>query len=140
MKFSRLTYIAFFTAVILRLIVLFSSRPYVYGGDSYSYIALSAEISANHYLIPFTNLIHYPGSDYIFPPVIPYFLSLFTPVMNTFGLLEFLPPSFPATDVTINTGKLPRKISMEVRKASSPKVFMTGVKSERKYGITGGKI
>ena len=124
MKFSRLTYIAFFTAVILRLIVLFSSMPYVYGGDSYSYIALSAEISENHYLIPFTNLIHYPGSDYIFPLTIP----------------EFLPPSFPATDVTINTGKLPRKISIEVRKASSPKVFMTGVKSERKYGITGGKI
>lgn len=101
MKFSRLTYIAFFTAVILRLIVLFSSRPYVYGGDSYSYIALSAEISANHYLIPFTNLIHYPGSDYIFPPVIPYFLSLFTPVMNTFGLLAFL------TSIDIFLGSLP---------------------------------
>ena len=101
MKFSRLTYIAFFTAVILRLIVLFLSRPYVYGGDSYSYIALSAEISANHYLIPFTNLIHYPGSDYIFPPVIPYFLSLFTPFMSTFGLLAFL------TSIDIFLGSIP---------------------------------
>ncbi|MGC8515158.1 MAG: hypothetical protein ACP5OC_03370 [Thermoplasmata archaeon] len=112
MKFSRLTYIAFFAAVILRLIVLFSSRPYVYGGDSYSYIALSTEISTNHYLIPFTNMIHYPGSEYIFPPVIPYFLSFFNPVMSIFGLLvlltfiDILLGSIPVFLVTSVAGKL----------------------------------
>ncbi len=112
MKFSRLTYIAFFAAVILRLIVLFSSRPYVYGGDSYSYIALSTEISTNHYLIPFTNLIHYPSSEYIFPPVIPYFLSFFAPFMSIFGLLvlltsmDILLGSIPVFLVTSVAGKL----------------------------------
>jgi|GEM_PF-6604587 hypothetical protein len=101
MKFSRLTYIAFFVAVILRLIVLFSSRPYIYGGDSYSYIALSSEISTNHYLIPFTNLIHYPGSEYIFPPVVPYFLSLFTSFLSTFNMLVLL------TSIDILLGSIP---------------------------------
>ncbi|MCL4451129.1 MAG: hypothetical protein M1327_00690 [Candidatus Thermoplasmatota archaeon] len=90
MKFSRLTYIAFFVAIILRLVVLFSSRPFVFGGDSYSYIALSREISGNLYLIPYSNQIHYPGSEFIFPPAVPYFLSIFVPVMSTFDLLAIL--------------------------------------------------
>lgn len=90
MKFFRLTYFAFFLAITLRLVVLLTSRPYVFGGDSYSYIALSREISGNTYLIPYSNQIHFPGSEFIFPPAIPYFLSLFVPVMSTFDLLAIL--------------------------------------------------
>jgi hypothetical protein len=101
MKFSRLTYIAFFAAIILRLVVLFSSRPYIFGGDSYSYIALSTEISTNHYLIPFSNMFHYPGSEYIFPPVIPYFLSLFNSFLSTFDMLVLL------TSLDILLGSIP---------------------------------
>ncbi len=101
MKNSRLTYLAFFIAIGLRLIVLFSSRPFILGGDSFSYVALSAEISRNSYLVPFTNTIHYPGSEFIFPPIVPYVLSPFVAVFGTFDTVALL------TAVDIFLGSLP---------------------------------
>lgn len=101
MKISRLTYLAFVLAVSLRLVILLSSRPFIFGGDSYSYVALSLEINRNSYLIPFRNSIHYPGTEFIFPPLIPYIFSPILPMIGTFDTIATL------TAVDIFLGSIP---------------------------------
>ena len=55
-------------------------------GDLLGYIALGKEISANSMLIPSVNTIHYPGSAWVYPPVIPYLAAIFVMVSNGYSL------------------------------------------------------
>lgn len=78
-----------FTAAILIRILVMSSQPaYAGTADAGTWAALAREIRDNGFIIPATNAIHYPGSRWVYPPVIPYLLalvSLFTGV-NGMGL------------------------------------------------------
>ena len=97
--------ISFFTAITLRLIILFSRSPYFFGGDLYSYVTFSEEIRLNGMLIPFNNALHFPGTGFVFPPLIPLVLSPFVIYFNTqraleiFTLLEILTGSISTIPV-----------------------------------------
>jgi hypothetical protein len=80
--------ISFFTAITVRLIILFSGTPYFFGGDLYSYVTFSEEIRLNGMLIPFYNVLHFPGTGFVFPPLIPFVLSPFVIYFNTQRVLE----------------------------------------------------
>lgn len=63
---------SFLLSNVTSLLVL-SSYPFLQGnGDTSTYIILSREILNNGMLLPATNAIHYPGSVWVYPPVIPY--------------------------------------------------------------------
>ncbi len=63
-------------AVCIRVFILYAAHPYFFGGDLYTYIVFSHEIAANAYALPHTNTIHFPGSAWVFPPLIPYIVAL----------------------------------------------------------------
>ncbi len=96
---------SFLTALTIRLIILFSSAPYFFGGDLYSYFTFSEEIRLNGMLIPYYNTLHFPGTGFVFPPLIPFLLSPLVIYFNTqkaleiFTLLEILTGSISTIPV-----------------------------------------
>ena len=73
-------------SLFARLLILFLRQPYFFGGDLYTYAVFAHEIRDNSFLIPMTNSLHYPGSGWIFPPLVPYIAAL----MDTGGTQTFL--------------------------------------------------
>lgn len=76
-------------AIAVRLIVAASSPSFVATGDSGSWVALAREIYGNSFLIPGTNSIHYPGSLWVYPPVVPYLIAVLSTVTGSEGLTLF---------------------------------------------------
>lgn len=75
-------------ALLIRLFLLFSKPPYFFGGDLYSYVTFSEEIRRNGMLIPFYNTLHFPGTGFVFPPLIPLILSPIGIYFSTTRTLE----------------------------------------------------
>lgn len=75
----------FFLSLLLRFIVLASFPSFMPTSDSGQWIALAREIRQSSFLIPTTNSIHYPGSAWIYPPVIPYLLALISLAVGNSG-------------------------------------------------------
>lgn len=79
----------FLLSLLLRFIVLSSFPSFIPTSDSGQWIALSREIRQSSLLIPATNSIHYPGSLWIYPPVVPYLLALISFTAGNSGLGMF---------------------------------------------------
>lgn len=76
---------SFLLCNITSLLVL-SSYPFLQGnGDTSTYIILSREILNNGMLLPATNAIHYPGSVWVYPPVVPYIGAFLLYITGTNG-------------------------------------------------------
>lgn len=71
---------------LVRLYILSSSPSFSGTADAGSWAALAREIRGNSFLIPSINTIHYPGSSWIYPPVIPYLLALISLITGENGL------------------------------------------------------
>ncbi len=71
--FLILSFILSFTTSIS---VMASSPFLLASGDVSTYASLGREIVANGFLIPATNAIHYPGSAWVYPPVVPYIFAV----------------------------------------------------------------
>lgn len=92
----------FLLSLLLRFVVLSSFPSLIPTSDSGQWIALASEIRHSSFLIPATNSIHYPGSAWIYPPVIPYILALISLVVGNSG-----PGMFYVTGVlTVTFGSL----------------------------------
>lgn len=76
-------------AVIIRIVVISSSPSFIVGSDTPSYVAFARELINNHFLIPQTNAIHYPGSVWVYPPVLPEILALFMYAFKLSGFSSF---------------------------------------------------
>ncbi len=57
------------------LAVMASAPSFIATGDASGYAVLGREIIDNGYMIPSTNTLHYPGSQWIYPPVVPYMIA-----------------------------------------------------------------
>lgn len=85
--------ISFSISVVVGLLVISSSPAFIGGGDTSSYIAFAREIINNGFKIPATNSIHFPGSEWVYPPVVPY---LFAVLSRFFGISGWQAFVFPA--------------------------------------------
>jgi len=76
---------------MLTSLFVISSRPFFQGtGDTSTYVSLSREIIENGLMIPQTNAIHYPGSAWVYPPVIPYVGALLMSISGSVGWTPYL--------------------------------------------------
>ncbi len=67
-----------FALSVFTSIVVISSSPFGYfSGDLQTYLSLGREIAANGMLVPSANSIHYPGSAWVYPPVVPEITAIF---------------------------------------------------------------
>lgn len=77
-KYIWLVYaIPFLAAAALRIVVLFMRSPNFFGGDLYTYAVFAHEVRINSFQLPQTNTLHFPGSPWIFPPLVPFLAALF---------------------------------------------------------------
>lgn len=80
-------------AIVVRMIVVSSSPTFLLGGDTPGYVAYVREIIANGLQVPSVNSLHFPGSYWVYPPILPYFWSMLTLLlgntqMTTFYVIE----------------------------------------------------
>jgi asparagine N-glycosylation enzyme membrane subunit Stt3 len=76
---------------VLTSLFVISSRPFFQGtGDTSTYVSLSREIIENGLMIPQTNAIHYPGSVWVYPPVVPYIGALLMSITGSGGWTPYL--------------------------------------------------
>lgn len=80
---------AIVVAIAIRTIVISSSPTFLLGGDTPGYVAYTKEIIQNGFLIPGLNTIHFPGSFWVYPPVLPYFWSLLTVLFGNHPFTAF---------------------------------------------------
>lgn len=64
-------------AAMLRIVILFLRAPNFFGGDLYTYAVFAHEVRINSFQLPQANTLHFPGSPWIFPPLIPFLAALF---------------------------------------------------------------
>lgn len=76
-------------AILVRLIVVSSSPTFLLGGDTPGYVAYVREIISNGFGVPAVNSIHFPGSYWVYPPVLPYLWSLMTILFGNTQLTTF---------------------------------------------------
>ena len=81
--------ISLLLSLSLSIFVLSSSPRFIAGGDTASYVAFAKEIIANGFFIPAHNALHFPGSQWIYPPVVPYILALIFRIFGDSGWLPF---------------------------------------------------
>ncbi|MCL5786332.1 MAG: hypothetical protein M1151_06675 [Candidatus Thermoplasmatota archaeon] len=85
---------SFLISLCTSLFVLSSVPAFQAYGDVSIYSSLGREIAMNGFLIPQTNTLHYPGSVWIYPPVIPYMfaaiVSLTGPGTTEYFVFAFL--------------------------------------------------
>lgn len=79
-------FLMFIAAVLIRLLAVSSQPSFAGTGDSGSWIALAREIRTNNFIIPAANSIHYPGSDWVYPPVVPYLLAVVSLAVGQNGM------------------------------------------------------
>ena len=68
--------LSLFLSMAVSAFVLSSNPSFLASGDVSAYSSLGKEIVRNGFLIPSTNTIHYPGSVWVYPPVVPYIFSI----------------------------------------------------------------
>ena len=73
---SRFLILSFFLSMAVSAFVLSSNPSFLASGDVSAYSSLGKEIVRNGFLIPSINTIHYPGSIWVYPPVVPYIFSI----------------------------------------------------------------
>ena len=87
----------------MSIIILLSVPSGYFSGDVMTYVTLGKEVVGNGLAIPATNTIHYPGSIWVYPPVIPEisaFLILLSPsgaiyMITAFSILVVALASIP---------------------------------------------
>lgn len=94
--------ILLFVAVLARVIIFLGSPLFVSTSDSGSWISFALEIDKNHLLIPANNVINYPGSTYVYAPVVPYLLSFIMKITGIHGIAPF----YAITVLEITIGSL----------------------------------
>ena len=90
-------------SALMSIIILLSFPSGYFSGDVMTYLALGKEVVGNGLVIPATNTIHYPGSIWVYPPVIPEisaFLILLSPsgaiyMITAFSILVVALTSIP---------------------------------------------
>ena len=81
--------ISLIIALLSRTIIFLSSPFMVSTSDSGSWISFAIEIHQAGMIAPHLNTINYPGSEYIYPPVIPFILMLIYQITGSHGLSPF---------------------------------------------------
>lgn len=81
--FTILVFLLSASTSVFLLLTLPSGAFY---GDLLGYIALGKEISINSMVIPSVNTIHYPGSIWVYPPVVPYIAAIFVRISGKYAL------------------------------------------------------
>lgn len=79
---------AIIIALAVRTLVISSSPTFILGGDTPGYVAFTREIIQNGLFIPGLNSLHFPGSFWVYPPLLPYFWSM---LIKAFGDSTFTP-------------------------------------------------
>jgi len=89
--------ITFSAGFLVRMAILSSYPSFVGTGDSAQWITFSREIIENNFLLPHVNTLHYPGSLWVYPPIIPYFLAVLMSAFSLAGWQPFYVVSFLLT-------------------------------------------
>ncbi len=79
----------FAASVLVRILIMGSAPAYAGTADAGTWAALAREIRDNGFLIPASNALHYPGSAWVYPPVIPYLIALISLVTGENGMTLF---------------------------------------------------
>ncbi len=88
---QRLVILFSFLLSNITSIFILTSYPFLQGtSDTSTYIALSREIIHNGMSIPSVNAIHYPGSTWVYPPVVPYIGALFLYITGAQGWSAYI--------------------------------------------------
>lgn len=66
-----------------------SSPAFLLGGDTPGYVAFIREIIQNGFIIPSQNTLHFPGSYWVYPPLLPYFWAVVTHLLGGGTLTPF---------------------------------------------------
>lgn len=80
---------AILIALAVRTLVISSSPTFILGGDTPGYVAFTKEIISNGLMIPGLNSLHFPGSFWVYPPLLPYFWSLLVKMIGTSTFTPF---------------------------------------------------
>lgn len=81
--------VAILIALAVRTIVISSSPTFLLGGDTPGYVAYTREIIQNGFLVPGLNTLHFPGSFWVYPPILPYFWSIVSNALGNNPLTPF---------------------------------------------------
>ncbi|PSN87288.1 hypothetical protein B9Q00_09260 [Candidatus Marsarchaeota G1 archaeon OSP_C] len=73
-------------SLIVRFAVLLTKPSFVVAGDSGEYAALVRELVSNNFAVPSKNWIYYPGSSWIYPPLLLEIFALLTKIFGERGL------------------------------------------------------
>lgn len=85
----RIVLSAILVALAVRILVISSNPAFILGGDTPGYAAFTHEIIQNGMVIPGLNILHYPGSFWVYPPLLPYFWSLLVKVLGNSTIMPF---------------------------------------------------
>lgn len=77
------------TAIGIRTLVISSNPTFLLGGDTPGYVAYVQEVIRNGFMIPTQNAIHFPGSYWVYPPLLPYFWAILTHLLGNGPITPF---------------------------------------------------